>query len=306
MKELKSRLLSLRIPAERILTDEPMSRHTSFRVGGPADLFVTVESEAELAAALQLLTAESVPHLLVGNGSNLLVADAGYRGVVLRLGGEFCTLTIGEDGVIRAGSAMLLSRVSAAVAEQGLAGMEFASGIPGSIGGAVFMNAGAYGGEMKDILLRARLLSPDGAKAEVCEAPDLALSYRYSRLQEDGRIVLQAELQLTPGDPEEIQARIRELTEKRNAKQPVNFPSAGSTFKRPEVGYAAAMIEQAGLKGVSVGGAEVSEKHSGFIINRGGATADDVLALMRIVRARVYEQFGTMLEPEVRIIGTEL
>ena len=302
MNSLRQRIASLRIPEERILENEPMSRHTSFRVGGKADFFVDVAAEQELAALLALLTGESVPHLLIGNGSDLLFADEGYRGVILHLTGEFENAEASGE-YITAGSARLLSSVSSLAAENGLTGMEFASGIPGSLGGAVFMNAGAYGGEMKDIVSRVWVMAPDGSRIEEKTGGEMDFSYRHSAIQDNPGIVTRVELKLTPGDPAQIRARIRELTEKRNAKQPVNYPSAGSTFKRPSKGYAAALIEEAGLKGVSVGGAEVSEKHSGFIINKGGATASDVLELMRLVRARVYEHSGILLEPEVRIIG---
>jgi len=302
MNSLRQRIASLRIPEERILENEPMSRHTSFRVGGKADFFVDVAAEQELAALLALLTGESVPHLLIGNGSDLLFADEGYRGVILHLTGEFENAEASGE-YITAGSARLLSSVSSLAAENGLTGMEFASGIPGSLGGAVFMNAGAYGGEMKDIVSRVWVMAPDGSRIEEKTGGEMDFSYRHSAIQDNSGIVTRVELKLTPGDPAQIRARIRELTEKRNAKQPVNYPSAGSTFKRPSKGYAAALIEEAGLKGVSVGGAEVSEKHSGFIINKGGATASDVLELMRLVRARVYEHSGILLEPEVRIIG---
>ena len=302
MNSLRQRIASLRIPEERILENEPMSRHTSFRVGGKADFFVDVAAEQELAALLALLTGESVPHLLIGNGSDLLFADEGYRGVILHLTGEFENAEASGE-YITAGSARLLSSVSSLAAENGLTGMEFASGIPGSLGGAVFMNAGAYGGEMKDIVSRVWVMAPDGSRIEEKTGGEMDCSYRHSAIQDNAGIVTRVELKLTPGDPAQIRARIRELTEKRNAKQPVNYPSAGSTFKRPSKGYAAALIEAAGLKGVSVGGAEVSEKHSGFIINKGGATASDVLELMRLVRARVYEHSGILLEPEVRIIG---
>ena len=247
MNSITSKLAGLRIPGAQILRDEPLARHTSFRIGGPADYLITAATETELAGLLRLLTQEEIPHLLIGNGSNLLFADEGYRGVIVRLGGEFTSVAAEPDGTVRAGGAALLSKVSAVSADAGLTGMEFASGIPGSVGGAVFMNAGAYGGEIRDVLRRVRFLSPDGTEAGTCGAEDLRLSYRHSALQEDGRIILGAELQLTPGDPSAIRARIQELTEKRNAKQPVNWPSAGSTFKRPVGGYAAALIEQAGL-----------------------------------------------------------
>ncbi len=301
MNKLKTDLLQLGIPAQQILEQESMARHISFRVGGDADYFVTCHNKSELATVLSYLTEREVAHLLIGNGSNLLFSDNGYRGVIVHLDGDFKEAKVEGTKVI-AGSGKLLSGVSSLAAENGLAGMEFASGIPGSIGGAVFMNAGAYGGEMKDIVSRVHLMTPDGKEEYIREGKDMDFSYRHSGIQSTGEIVTMVELELKPDDPEAIQARIAELTEKRVSKQPVNYPSAGSTFKRPVGGYAAALIEEAGLKGTSVGGAEVSEKHSGFIINKGGATATDVLALMDLVAEKVYENSGIRLEPEVRII----
>ncbi|MBR0373956.1 MAG: UDP-N-acetylmuramate dehydrogenase [Mogibacterium sp.] len=291
----------LGIDEDRILQDEPMARHTSFRIGGPAAWFVTVINEEELSAVLRYLTENEIRHMLVGNGSNLLFADAGYDGVVVRLGGEFQDAAV-TGGVLAAGGACLLSRAAAAACEHGLAGLEFASGIPGSVGGALYMNAGAYGGEIKDVCVRARLMTPDGTAVYECDAADLAFAYRNSALQQTGEIVLRADFALTPDDPAAIQARMQDLNERRTSKQPLNYPSAGSTFKRPVGGFAAALIDQAGLKGTRVGGAMVSDKHAGFVINVGGATAADVLELMQIVSDRVYEMSGIRLEPEVRII----
>lgn len=296
--------MELGIPESRILENESMAKHISFRVGGCADYYVNCTDRKELSSLLSFLTEEGVPHMLIGNGSNLLFRDSGYRGVIIHLEGEFQDCEVQGDTVI-AGSGKLLSSVSSLAAKSGLAGMEFASGIPGSIGGAIYMNAGAYGGEMKDIVTRVWLMSPDGKEETVRTGAEMEFTYRNSCLQRTGEIVTKVELKLQPEDAEAIQARIAELTEKRVQKQPVNFPSAGSTFKRPAEGYAAALIQESGLKGVSVGGAEVSEKHSGFIINKGGATATDVLQLMELVEKKVYEDSGIHLEPEVRIIGEE-
>ena len=299
------------LPGEQILENEPMSAHTSFRIGGPAGALVIAHNEEELAAVLCICAAhEALKYMLIGNGSNFLVADDGYPGIFIKLGGEFDSISVEkedeEGALIRVGAAKLLSGTSAFLTEHGYTGFEFASGIPGSIGGAVFMNAGAYGGEMKDIVRSVRLMKPDGSEMIELDAADMDFGYRHSVVEGSGLIVLSALLSLKSDDPEEIARRVHELQEKRNSKQPVNYPSAGSTFKRPVGGYAAALIDQAGLKGYRVGGAMVSEKHAGFVINTGGATAEDVLAVMRHVRSTVYENSGILLEPEVRLIGCEL
>lgn len=300
------------LPEGRVLECEPMSAHTSFRIGGPAAAFVTCCSEDELAAVLGICSEDNAAeHMLIGNGSNFLVADEGYPGIMIKLGGEFSDISIiGSDGsegvLVRAGAAKLLSSVSAFLTEHSLSGMEFASGIPGSMGGAVFMNAGAYGGEMKDVVVSVRLMKPDGSEILELSADEMDFSYRHSMVEESGLIVLSALLRLKSDNRKDIEDRVRELQDKRNAKQPVNFPSAGSTFKRPVGGYAAALIDQAGLRGFRVGGAVVSEKHAGFVINDGGATSEDVLAVMRHVREVVFERSGIMLEPEVRLINCSL
>ncbi len=297
------------IPEERLLWDEPMSRHTSFRIGGPAALLLQVNTEAELADVLTVLDTEESEYILVGNGSNLLVSDEGYPGIVLKLGGDFDTISQDEDDdcLVYVGAARLMSGVSSYLTERGLAGFEFASGIPGSIGGAAFMNAGAYGGEMKDIVesVRAMMVSKPFSPL-ILRNEDMEFGYRSSRAQVGDIIILSVTMRLKRGDRTEIAARVSELAAKRNDKQPVNYPSAGSTFKRPVGGFAAALIEEAGLKGYRVGGACVSEKHAGFVINEGGARCDDVLAVMRHVRATVYEKSGIMLEPEVRFVNCSL
>ena len=308
------------LPAENLHADEPMSRHTSFRIGGPAALFAVVQNEEELAAVLRVCNEENAEHMLIGNGSNLLVSDEGYPGIAIKLGGEFesivvvsgdalkrVNIDIDEDceALVCVGAARLMSSVSAFLTEQGLSGFEFASGIPGSIGGAVFMNAGAYGGEIKDLAESVRVMFGPGEVKELSNE-EMQFGYRSSRAQKGDMIILSALLRLRKDEPANISARVSELATKRNAKQPVNFPSAGSTFKRPVGGYAAALIEEAGLKGYRAGGAAVSEKHSGFVINEGGATCEDVLAVMRHVRECVYEKSGIMLEPEVRLINCEL
>ena len=296
------------IPEDRVLLDEPMSKHTSFRIGGPAAALVIAGDEAELSKVLKICNDVNAEHILIGNGSNFLVADEGYPGIMICLGGAFDEITIDaeDDTRVRVGAAKLLSRTSAFLTEHGLAGFEFASGIPGSIGGAVFMNAGAYGGEMKDVVVSVRVMEKDGSAVREIPGADMDFSYRHSMAEDTGVIVLSAVLRLTKDDPGAIAARVSELQTKRNAKQPVNYPSAGSTFKRPKVGYAAALIDEAGLKGYRVGGAMVSEKHAGFVINAGGATAEDVLAVMRHIREEVYRNSGIMLEPEVRLINCGL
>lgn len=296
------------VASDRVLEGELMSAHTSFRIGGPADALVVVNNEEELAAVLKLVTEMKAEHLLIGNGSNFLVADEGYPGIMIKLSGDFEDISQDENDrtLVTAGGARLLSSVSAYLTERGLAGFEFASGIPGSIGGAMFMNAGAYGGEMKDIVVSVRLMTADGSEIFERTNEEMQFAYRHSSIQEDENIVLSATFKLSEDEPSEIAARVSELQQKRNSKQPVNYPSAGSTFKRPVGGFAAALIDQAGLRGTSVGGAQVSEKHAGFVINTGGATAEDVLELMRIIRKTVYEKDGIMLEPEVRLINCSL
>ena len=320
---------------ENVQRSVSMAEHTSFRAGGPADLFVTPQTEQQLQEILQKLAGQGVPHMVLGNGSNILVRDGGYRGVIVHIGTAFNHIRREGDTLI-CGSGTLLSAAAKRAAAEGLTGLEFASGIPGSVGGAVFMNAGAYGGEIRDVLEHARVLVPAGAAQDApteesprskaaaipvgalravseiravlpafaeLTAEELDMGYRHSRLHESGEIVTEAVFSLKPGDPEEIRATMAELAAKRNAKQPVTYPSAGSFFKRPEGYFAGKLIQDAGLKGLTVGGAQVSQLHSGFIINIGGATATDILQLMQIVRARVQEQFGVLLEPEVRIIG---
>lgn len=287
---------------ENIICDADMAEYTSFRAGGKAAVLVQPGSAEELREILRLLSAEDVPHFVLGNGTNVLFKDSGYDGVVVRIGKAFEGVDI-EGDVLRCGSGTLLSVVAREALAAGLTGFEFASGIPGSVGGAVFMNAGAYGGELKDVLVSARVISADGSEDRIIPAGDLDLGYRHSILQETGDIVVEAEIRLSEGDKVKIKETMAELTLKRNQKQPVQYPSAGSTFKRPEGHFAGKLIQDAGLKGLTVGGAQVSELHSGFIINKGGATASDILELMDIVRAKVLNDFDVELEPEVRIIG---
>ena len=284
-----------------LLEQELMSRHTSFRIGGPADYFVEPASVDELAGVLSLARQEKVPFFIVGNGSNLLVSDEGFRGMIVHTGGSLRSISV-EGDVIYAQAGALLGAVAGAALEAELTGMEFAAGIPGTLGGAVCMNAGAYGGEMKDILLDAEVLTQDGERL-VIPVEELDLSYRHSIIFEKNYIVLAAHIRLSRGDKTQIRNRMNELAGARKEKQPLEYPSAGSTFKRPEGYFAVKLIQDAGLKGYTVGGAQVSEKHSGFVINRGGATAEEVRFLIRQVRSKVKQQFGVELEPEVRMLG---
>lgn len=283
-----------------IFEKEPMKQHTTFRVGGPADVLVTPSAE-ELPEVVTLCRKYGVPYYMVGNGSNLLVGDKGIRGVVIavtnRMGEIVC-----EGETIIAGAGASLGRVAAKAAEKGLTGMEFAAGIPGTLGGAVVMNAGAYGGEMKDIIVSVLAMDEFGEKKEL-SVRELDLSYRHSCIPEKRYIVLQITIRLRKGSTEDIRAKMTELRELRISKQPLEYPSAGSTFKRPEGYFAGKLIMDAGLRGFRVGGAQVAEKHCGFVINRDNASAADIYQLMQEVSARVETKFGVTLEPEVKILG---
>ena len=285
---------------ERLRENEPMSRHTTFRVGGPADLMFLPASAAEIQTALAAAREADVPVHLVGNGSNLIVRDGGLRGLTIALGEPFSEVRVeGNEIVAQAGAS--LSRVAAAAQEAGLAGLEFASGIPGTLGGGCAMNAGAYGGELKDVLVCAKVLM--GGEVCTLSRDEMEMGYRSTRVLREGGIVLEARFALVPDEKEAIAARMRDLNARRREKQPLNLPSAGSTFKRPEGHFAGALIEGCGLKGCAIGGAQVSEKHAGFVVNTGGATAADILALIDHVRSTVLRETGVELEPEVRIIG---
>lgn len=283
-----------------VLTGEPMSRHTTFRVGGPADVLVRPKVE-QLAGVLRLCREYEEPYTLIGNGSNLLVGDGGIRGVVVELSEPAGAIVVNGNEITAQAGAML-AKIANTAASAGLAGMEFASGIPGTIGGAVVMNAGAYGGEMKDILVRVKVLDEQGEEKEL-PVEELDLGYRHSCIPEKHYLVTEATIRLTPGKEEAIRAKMKELNEKRIEKQPLSYPSAGSTFKRPEGYFAGKLIMDAGLRGYAVGGAQVSEKHCGFVINKGGATAADIRQLMQDVAEKVYEQYGVRLEPEVKMTG---
>ncbi len=278
-----------------------MADATTFKIGGPADLFAEVHTKKALLELISLCKKENVPFLIVGAGSNLLVSDKGIDGVVCRLCGDFDSLEI-NGTVLTAGSAISLAKLARGAQSAGLSGLEFASGIPGTLGGAIYMNAGAYGGEMKDTVIETEYMDIDG---NICtihgEEHDFA--YRHSVFCGKDLCILSAKLQLVPGDSDTIMETMRDLNARRKEKQPLDKPSAGSTFKRPEGYFAAKLIEDAGLKGCSVGGACVSEKHSGFVVNNGNATCEDVLGLIRKVQESVAEQFGVTLETEVKFLG---
>lgn len=280
----------------------PMAQHTSFRAGGNAAMMVTPADAEELKTVLAVIEEAGCPHMVLGNGSNILVKDSGYDGVIVKIGEGFDYVRQ-EGQTLICGSGTLMSVVAKASVAGSLTGFEFASGIPGTVGGAVFMNAGAYDGEIAEILKRAKIVSKDGRREFYMTAEELQMGYRHTVLHETQDVVTEVELELEKGSTDEIKRKIADFTERRNSKQPVNFPSAGSFFKRPAGYFAGKLIQDAGLKGLTVGGAQVSELHSGFIINRGGATAADILQLMEIVQARVFDEFGVKLETEVRIIG---
>lgn len=300
MNQLFYQELLQSIPNLQIFVNEPMKKHTTFRIGGEADYLITPDKE-QLPVVLQLAKKHDVPVTVIGNGSNLLVSDRGVRGVVLEISKCMSEVTV-DGNYIEAQAGALLSKVAAAAAEHGLSGLEFAAGIPGSIGGAVVMNAGAYGGELKDVLVSVSVLTPEGCLLTI-PVEDMELSYRHSCVPEKRYIVLAARIALHPAAKEEIRAKMAELREKRVEKQPLEFASAGSTFKRPEGYFAGKLIMDAGLRGYRIGDAQVSEKHCGFVINRGNATATEVMQLVRDVQQRVREQFQVELEPEIKQIG---
>lgn len=295
----KTMLEQFRANCIDVAVNEPMSKHTSFQIGGTADYFVCPANREQLKTAVEIIKKAGVPYFVLGNGSNLLVSDEGYRGVMLHP--VMDTLEVTGTKLV-CGSGVLLSRASREAAKHSLSGLEFASGIPGSMGGAVRMNAGAYGGEMSDVVKKTTYFDPDTMEYFVTQEHDF--SYRHSMFcDQPGYIICETELELTAGDQTAILTQMDELAKKRRDKQPVSLPSAGSTFKRPQGDYAAALIDRAGLRGLQVGGAQVSEKHTGFIVNVGGATAKDVMNLMEQVQREVYRQFGVQLEKEICIIG---
>lgn len=289
------------IPEQRLMIDEPMARHTTFKIGGPADFLVMPASIAEVAEVLNLAREYNVPVATMGNGSNILVLDKGIRGIALKFGKDMGYIRH-EGTTVIAGAGSMLASVSRYAADQKLCGMEFAVGIPGSVGGAVFMNAGAYEGEMSRIVSAVACVCANG-KIRRFGRDQSEFSYRHSIFQDNGCTICEVELSLQEGNPAVIRAKMAEYINRRQTKQPVEMPSAGSTFKRPPGYYAGTLIDQAGLKGLTIGGAQVSTKHAGFIVNTGGATAQDVLDLIKEVQCRVRDEYGVDLQPEVRILG---
>ncbi len=287
--------------ASNIHTDEDMGKHTTFRAGGKADVYVTPQSIREATDIVRLLLANEVSYTVMGNGSNLLVSDKGYRGCIVSMLDAAGDIKV-CDNVISAGAGAMLSKVANAAYENALTGMEFASGIPGSLGGAVVMNAGAYGGEMKDIITSVTMFDCMTGDTVILSTDEMRFGYRTSIAKEHSYVVLEAQLEFARGDRSEIKLRMEDFAQRRKDRQPLEFPSAGSTFKRPEGHFAGKLIEDAGLGGYSVGGAQVSEKHCGFVINKGGARADDIIELINYVREKVYNTSGIMLEPEVVIL----
>lgn len=291
------------IDQDDIKIDEPMKKHISFKVGGPADILVKPRSEEKLKEVISLVKEEKIPYIVIGNGSNLLVKDAGIRGVVIKIADNFNDFSI-EENILKVQSGALLAVVGKACLRSELKGFEFAAGIPGTLGGALAMNAGAYGGEMKDIVKTVRLMDMEGNIIELTNE-QMEFEYRKSIVTRKEYIVLSAEIELEKGDKDEIKALMMDFTQRRVTKQPLSLPSAGSTFKRPVGNFAGKLIEDSGLRGLTLRGAQVSEKHCGFVVNLGNAEAKDILDLMYVVKSTVYAKFGVMLEEEVKILGED-
>ena len=302
-KQLIYKELLNRLDEENIKVDEPMKKHISFKVGGPADFLVKPKTEEELRNVVEFAKKENVPFIVIGNGSNLLVKDGGIRGIVIELSDNFNNYEI-DGNIIKAQSGALLAIIGRNAMKNSLTGFEFAAGIPGTLGGALAMNAGAYGGEMKQVVKTVRLMDRDGNIFELSNE-EMKFEYRRSLLTTKDYIVLSAVIELQPGNVEEIKEIMADYSNRRSTKQPLNFPSAGSTFKRPEGHFAAKLIDDCGLRGLNLRGAQVSDKHCGFVINSGGATAKDILDLMFIVKSTVNAKFGIMLEEEVKILGED-
>lgn len=291
------------LPEDSVLIDEPMSKHTTFQIGGPADCFVIPSTVEEAIVVIKIVKEYDVPLTMLGNGSNLLVMDKGIRGIVVNLNERFAKIT--RDGnFIKAQCGALMVDVSKFAGEASLTGLEFAVGIPGSIGGCIFMNAGAYDGEIKNVVHRVSAIDKEGNLVYYTNE-EAQFSYRHSIFQDNDNLILEVELELQEGNQDEILAKMADLTNRRETKQPLEYPSAGSTFKRPPGYFAGTLIDQTGLKGLTVGGAQVSKKHAGFVVNIGGATAQDVLDLIKEVQDRVYKAHGVKLYPEVKMIGEQ-
>lgn len=300
-KKIREQLI-VQIDEGRVIANASMKEHTSFQAGGSAKLLIQPGNREELIYAIDILRSFDMDYFVMGNGTNILVQDGGYDGAILKLGKEFSSIVVRGD-TMEAEAGALLSAVGREALAASLAGFAFAAGIPGSIGGAVFMNAGAYGGEFSSIIESAEVLSREGNKVFSLTKEEMELSYRSSVFHRTGDIVLKVNLKLTPGDQEEIKHQMADLAARRREKQPLSLPSAGSTFKRPTGYFAGKLIQDAGLSGLSLGGAQVSPLHAGFIVNNGKATAKDIIDLMEIVKQTVLDQFGVLLEAEVRILG---
>ena len=300
-KEIENKLIDC-IGIENVKLEEPMEKHTTFRIGGPADYFLCPQTAEELKAVIHVCKETGTPYFILGNGSNLLVSDKGYRGAVIQIWKNMSEVSVEDETKIRAQAGAQLSKIASCALEQSLEGFEFAAGIPGTLGGAVRMNAGAYGGEMKQVLESVEVMTADGEFLTI-PVEEMGLAYRTSVVEQKNYIVLEAVISLEKGNPEKIKEVMDDLKEKRVTKQPLEYASAGSTFKRPEGYFAGKLIEDAGLRGFRVGDAQVSEKHCGFVINRGNASAAEVMELMRQVEDKVEENSGVRLEAEVRRIG---
>lgn len=300
-EEIYQKLTALTGDPERVALDVPMNEHTTFRTGGPADIMAEPSDTYELAEMIRFLRENGVEFYIFGNGSNTLVRDGGYRGVIIRIGNRMANVSV-TGTTVTAQAGALLSAAAREACEHSLGGMEFASGIPGSVGGAVYMNAGAYGGEMKQIVSSVTAVTRDGEIVRYA-AGELELGYRHSIFEENGAVITEVILELAYKEKEEILALMKDLAERRRSKQPLNLPSAGSTFKRPLGHFAGQLIDEAHMRGASLGGAQVSLKHAGFIVNNGGATSQDILDLITLVQMRVKETSGVDLEREVRVIG---
>lgn len=289
------------IDEKRILIDVPMKEHTSMRVGGKAKMLLLPENTDEITETVRYLSENEIPYYVIGNGTNLIVSDSGYNGVIIKLSDNFSSVTV-NDNIITAKAGAPIVSVSNLACENSLSGLEFAAGIPGTVGGAAVMNAGAYGGEMKDVVFEAVCIDGNANMVRLV-SDDLRFGYRKSRMQDDNLMVLEVKMRLKEGNRDEIREKMKELNRRRREKQPLNFPSAGSIFKRPEGHYAGKLIEEAGLRGYRIGGAQVSEKHCGFIVNTGTASAADVIELIEFIKKRVFETSGVMLQQEVKILG---